>query len=150
MTDQLASAQTPGVVTQAMIQRILDSVPRVIAIYAYGSQVRKRSHPHSDLDLALLLPRHEIIQPDLVMQLNGDLEAMAGLRVEVSILDPESQLVHCKEVVAHGVPVYVADAQALMIFEMQTLSSYARFCEDRRPVAEAYFEEDAHGRRASE
>ena len=137
-------------VTQAMIRRILESAPQAVAIYAYGSQVRGGAHPHSDLDLALLLPRREVIQPDAMMQLSGDLEAMVGLPVEVSILDPESQLVHCKEVVAHGVPVYVADADFLMVFEMQTLSSYARFCEDRRPVAEAYSEGYGDGRRAFE
>ena len=150
LTEQRILTETPSMVTQAMIRRILEAAPRVIAIYAYGSQVRGGVHADSDLDLALLMPRREVIQPDVMIQLAGDLEAMAGLPVEVSVLDPELQLVHCKEVVAHGVPMYVADADSLMVFEMQTLSSYARFCEDRRPVAEAYCEEHAHGRRASE
>jgi predicted nucleotidyltransferase len=132
-------------VYQALVDRILLDVPRAVAVYAYGSRVRGGVHPKSDLDLALLLPHRQTIPPEVLLQLQGDLEAIAGVPAEISILRPETQLVHCKEVVAHGVPIYVADKNALAVFEMQTLSSYARFMQDRKPVIAAYVEERKHG-----
>ncbi len=71
-------------------------------------------------------------------QLQGDLESLAGFPVDVSILSIETQVVHCKEVVARGLPVFAADLRAIDEFEMLTLSRYARLCEDRAPVVEAY------------
>lgn len=126
---------------EALTRLIVSAIPSVLAIYAYGSRVRGAIHPQSDLDLALLLPRTAAIPPNLLCQLRGDLEALMGYPVEVSVLDLNSQLIHCKEVVAHGIPIYVADANSLAVFEMQTLSYYARLCEDRRPIVEAYREE---------
>lgn len=130
---------------EALVSHIVRAVRPVQAIYVYGSQVHGRTHQESDLDIALLMPRHETVSPNLLLQLRGDLEALAGLPVGVSVLDMDSQLVHCKEVVAFGVPIYVADPQAVAVFEMQTFSSYARFCEERQPIMQAYRSDELHG-----
>ena len=129
----------------ALVARILESVSEIRAVYAYGSRVKGGIHPESDLDLALLLPRECVVSAKQLFQLRGDLEAIAGFPVGVSILDLVSFVVHCKEVVSSGVTLYVADAQEVAAFEMQTLSNYARLCEDRAPVIKAYMGEQVHG-----
>jgi len=131
-------AHLPDTVANPIIERILREIPGILAIYAYGSRIRGEEHPGSDLDLALLLPRGTDVSPDLLAQLEGDFEALAGFPVELAILCLETQVVHCKEVIARGTPLYVADRRALDEFEMHALSYYARLCEDRRPVLQAY------------
>ncbi len=118
--------------------RIREAIPALEAVYAYGSQITGQPHPHSDLDLALLLPRGTTFSPVFLAQLQGDLEAFIGMPVEISILDIDSQIVHSKEVVAGGVKIYIGNHTAVAEFEVQTLARYARLCEDRKPIIEAY------------
>ena len=124
----------------ALVESIRRLIPGVLAVYAYGSRVREEERPDSDLDLALLLPRDEAVSALDLAQLQGDLESMAGFPVEISILSPEIQTVHCKEVVTRGHPVFIGDRVAVDEFEMYVLSAYARLCEDRTPVEKAYTE----------
>lgn len=121
-----------------LVEHIRGCVPGILAIYGYGSRFRDESHPASDLDLALLLSRNSEVSPLQLAQLQGDLESKVGIPVNISVLSLEIQVVHCKEVVATGKPVFVADRGAVEEFEMRVLSSYARLCEDRAPVFEAY------------
>jgi predicted nucleotidyltransferase len=143
--DQSVLSDQFATVRQALLERILLDFPHLLAVYAYGSRVRGGVHSQSDLDLALLLPAHPRVPAPDLYQLQGDLEAIAGMPVEVSVLNLEANAVHCKEVVAHGVPVFTADEQALAVFEMRALSNYARYCEDKRPVTAAYMEGHTHG-----
>jgi uncharacterized protein len=121
-----------------LLERIRQVIPDVQAVYLYGSRIRGGMHPASDLDVALLLPKSAIVSQLQLAQLQGDLESLAGFVVEISILSLENQIVHCKEVVAGGRLVYAADRGIVDDFEMRTLSGYARLCEDRAPVLEAY------------
>jgi predicted nucleotidyltransferase len=125
-------------ITIPLVKHIRHVIPETLAVYVYGSRVRGGLHPASDLDLALLLPKHNDASPLMLAQLQGDLESLAGISVEISILSLETQIVHCKEVVAGGRPVFAADPRLVDEFEMRALSSYARLCEDRAPVLEAY------------
>lgn len=127
-----------AVLLSRIVEHIRAIFPNLQAIYAYGSRVRGDQHPGSDIDLALLLPRRIEVSPLQIAQLQGDLESLAGFPVEISILALETQVVHCKEVVTSGHPVFVAAPGALEEFEMRVLSSYARLCEDRAPVMAAY------------
>ena len=135
----------PPHIQQAVVDRIRRGVPAVQAIYAYGSRFAGMVHAESDLDLALLLaPTTQISAFDL-FQLSGDLEAIAGCPVDVTILDYNKSVVLCKEVVATGQPIFIADATTVAHFEMMTLSLYAQLSEERKPVIEAYTLEPAHG-----
>jgi uncharacterized protein len=125
--------------------RILKSVPDVAAIYAYGSRIKGAVHPESDLDLALLLPPAHELHVEILAQLEGDLEALAGCAVEVSVLERTRSVVHCKEVITSGIPIFIADIQAVEGFEMMVFSEYARFCDDRAPVLQAYSMENSSG-----
>ena len=135
----------PPHVQQALVDRIHQSVPAMQAIYAYGSRLDGMIHAESDLDLALLLAPATSLSPFDIFQLSGDLEAIAGFPVDLTILDYNKSVVLCKEVVATGQPIFVADATAVAHFEMMTLSLYAQLSEERKPVIEAYTLEPAHG-----
>jgi predicted nucleotidyltransferase len=124
-----------------LVARLREAIPHVLAVYAYGSRVTNTAGRESDLDVAILLPIEHAVPQWRLLQLCGDLEVMTGYPVQVSILDVNRFLVHCKEVVGGGVRLYVADAHAVAEFEMQTLSNYARLCEDRKPVVKAYMME---------
>ncbi len=126
-----------------LVDRIRHVIPGVLAIYAYGSRVRGGVHPGSDLDLALLLSPHAEGSPLTLAQLEGDLESFAGFPVEISILSLETQVVHCKEVITGGRVIFASDSRILDEFEMRVLSAYARLCEDRAPVLEAYAKRNA-------
>jgi predicted nucleotidyltransferase len=121
-----------------IVKYLREALPRLKAIYAYGSRVRGTPHPASDLDIAVLTAPNDTVPPMALAQIQGDLESLAGCTVDVSILDPKMQLVHCKEVVTTGLVLFTADPNFVAEFEMYTLSSYARLCEDRSPVIKAY------------
>ncbi|MBZ5552939.1 MAG: nucleotidyltransferase domain-containing protein [Acidobacteriia bacterium] len=121
-----------------LIAAIQAAIPPVLAIYAYGSQVSGAVHPESDLDIAVLMPSGESVPERVLLQLCGDLESLMGCPVDISVLDLGSSVVHCHEVVTGGERLLGADEMAIADFEMRTLSYYARLCEDRRPVLEAY------------
>jgi len=130
---------------ELLVARLREAISPILAVYIYGSRVKNSAGPESDLDVALLLPIEHTVSPWRLLQLCGDLEVMTRYPVQVSILDVNRFLVHCKEVVGGGVRVYVADEQAVAEFEMQTLSNYARLCEDRKPVVKAYLMEPVDG-----
>jgi predicted nucleotidyltransferase len=138
MSNSVGLPKELDAVPTLMVELIRRVIPETQAVYAYGSHIRGGTHPASDLDLALLLPRQRVISPLELAQLQGDLEAIAAFPVEISILCPNTQVVHCKEVVAHGQPLFILDPRIVDDFEMRVLSGYARLCEDRTPVVEAY------------
>lgn len=115
-----------------------------MAVYVYGSRARGKAPAGSDLDLALLLPMERTASTLDILNVQSRLELITGCPVEISVLDPGS-LVHAKEVVCGGSVLYSGDSIARSTFEMQILSAYARFCEDRAPVLAAYGPEASHG-----
>lgn len=129
---------------QAIVDGILESVGGVIAVYLYGSRARGEARPGSDMDLALLLARGCELGGLELLDLQSGIELTAGCPVEVSMLDLDC-LVHAKEVITGGRVLYSSDEDEQLAFEMQALSSYARLCEDRAPVADAYDMEAHHG-----
>ncbi len=126
-----------------IIPIVLSALPETVAIYGHGSFFGGQPHPSSDVDLALLLPVGVSPSATTMAELSGDLEATVGKRVDLSLLDLGRQVILCKEVVAHGEPIFVADERSLAEFEMNALSRYASLCEDREPVLRAYSKEIA-------
>jgi predicted nucleotidyltransferase len=138
MKPRKGSGMFDAAVSSALVDRIWARLPGLSAIYLYGSQAGGSVHPESDVDLALLLPPDFKVPISTLAELSGDLESLAGCPVEISVLDRRRSIVHCKEVVTRGRLIYSADRAAVEAFEMQTLSEYAQFCEDRLPVVEEY------------
>lgn len=65
----------------AIEQQLRAKLPKLLAIYAFGSQIEGTAGPDSDLDLAVLLPGYA---PALdLWQLSGELADLAGCPVDL-------------------------------------------------------------------
>lgn len=79
---QLPSALTPSVI-EMLCQRLLTALPKLLAIYAFGSQVQGNAHAESDLDLAVLVAGYA--DPLQLWQLAGEFSEI--VRMPVDLLD---------------------------------------------------------------
>ena len=132
-----ASALDAGL-RKALVEAVCRRVPDTDAIYLFGSIARGRTRPGSDIDVALLLPPGRTLSPADFLATMAGLEAATHRTVDLSVLDTRTQLVHAKEVVTTGVCLFAKSEERIRSFEMQVLSEYARFLEDRAPVEAAY------------
>ena len=123
---------------KALVEAVRLCVPDTDAIYLFGSVARGRTRPGSDVDVALLLPPGRTLPFGELLATVGELESLTHRTVDLSVLDTQTQLVHAKEVVTTGVCLFAKSEARIRSFEMQVLSEYARFLEDRAPVAAAY------------
>lgn len=107
--------------------------------YLFGSQATRRTHPGSDVDVAVLLD--ESLTPDERfaerMQLLGDLLRIFGTdHVDLVMLDEASPLL-AYETLRHGVLLYCAEAQTRIEFQVCTLRAYEDTMPLRRILSEA-------------
>jgi len=123
---------------EALVEVVRRRVPDIDAIYLFGSVARGRTRPGSDVDVALLLPPGRKLSPDELLATMSELEGLTHRAVDLSVLNTQTQLVHAKEVVTTGVCLFARSEERIRVFEMQVLSQYARFLEDRAPVEAAY------------
>jgi predicted nucleotidyltransferase len=123
---------------KALVEVVRRGVPDIDAIYLFGSVARGRTRPGSDVDVALLLPPGQKLSPDEFLATMAELEGLTHMAVDLSVLNTQTQLVHAKEVVTTGVCLFARSQERIRVFEMQVLSQYARFLEDRAPVEAAY------------
>ena len=123
---------------EALVEVVRRRVPDIDAIYLFGSVARGRTRPGSDVDVALLLPPGRKLSPDELLATMAELEGLTHRAVDLSVLNTQTQLVHAKEVVTTGVCLFARSQERIRAFEMQVLSQYARFLEDRAPVEAAY------------
>ena len=123
---------------EGLVEGVCRGVPDVDAIYLFGSAASGHTRADSDVDVALLLPPGRALSPGRFLALMTELESLAHRTVDLSVLDTQAQLVHAKEVVATGVCLFAKSPERVRAFEMQVLSEYARFREDRAPVEAAY------------
>ena len=123
---------------EALVEVVRRRVPDIDAIYLFGSVARGRTRPGSDVDVALLLPPGRKLSPDELLATMSELEGLTHRAVDLSVLNTQTQLVHAKEVVTTGVCLFARSQERIRVFEMQVLSQYARFLEDRAPVEAAY------------
>ena len=102
-----------------------------ILIYAFGSFGTTRQHPASDIDLAILteLP----LDPMRCFELAGGLSEHLGHPVDLIDLQ-RSSTVMAKEVIRTGTLIEGEAHPVRDLFEMRTLSDYARLNEERQAV----------------
>lgn len=119
--------------TLATLQPLLGelSVFRPSAVYMFGSAATGRSHPGSDIDLAIL-PEHPC-DPVEVFEAANRLAQRLGRHVDLVDLNRASTVMR-KEVLRTGRLLQEADPARRMEFEMLSLSDYARLNEERQPV----------------
>lgn len=110
------------------------SVFRPLAVYLFGSAATGRSHPDSDIDLAIL-PEHPC-DPVEIFEIANRLAQRTGRHVDLVDLKRASTVM-CKEVVRTGLLLEQKDPAKRIEFEMLALSDYARLNEEREPVLRA-------------
>lgn len=65
----------------ALTHRVRQALPRVMAVYAFGSRVHGTAHADSDLDMAVLVPGYA--DPLHLWHLASDLADLAGCPVDL-------------------------------------------------------------------
>lgn len=115
----------------SLIAYMRKAVPRLTALYRFGSAERGTPRPGSDIDLALLLNeplpelrRFELAQ-ELAIQLHRDVD-LVDLR--------SSSTVMRMQVLSTGTCLASDDDAARREFEMYVYSDYARLNEERREI----------------
>ena len=122
----------------SLVGLLIDRVPGLTAVYLFGSGARGELRADSDLDLAVLLAPGAEISSERRLDLAGDLSALAGREVDLSVLGKPGGTVLAKEAVTTGRRLWDDGTHAAAEFEMYALSAYARLREDRAPVEAAY------------
>lgn len=117
----------------ALVERIRDAVPDVVAVYLFGSVGRDDATGHSDVDLALLGRRR--LDPLFRWELQERLAVAAGRDVDLVDLLAASTVLRV-QVLRDGRLLFESDRYARALFEATALSSYARLNEERRGIIE--------------
>jgi predicted nucleotidyltransferase len=116
---------------QRLIDRIVATVPELIAIYRFGSTVRGAVHSGSDVDLAILA-RHAL---DATRRYDLAQELAVLLAREVDVVDLRAaSTVMRMQVLSAGRCVFCSDEPARRHFEMLAYADYARLNEERRDI----------------
>lgn len=96
--------------------------PRILAVYAFGSQVSGATRPGSDLDLAVLLDRPLDLQGEL--RLRGDLVTLLDRDdIDLVVLNLAPPLLRY-EIVTGGRRLFTRDDEAMDRFERQAILRY--------------------------
>lgn len=114
---------------------VLAALPDALAIYVYGSVASGEEWPHSDLDLAVLLPAGSDI-PDL-LQLVADVGARVGRGVDLVNLRRASDVLR-REVLEKGQAIYVSEPDHVLAWEGTAISRYTRHLEEIRGFLEDF------------
>jgi predicted nucleotidyltransferase len=103
---------------QAIIHTLQTRVPKLMAIYAFGSRVQGNAGPASDLDLAVLVGGYA--DTLALWQLAGDLADLAACPVDLLDLRAASTVMQY-QIITTGQRWWASDIQAAL-FEAAVLS----------------------------
>lgn len=112
---------------QPIVEALRASLPELLAVYAFGSQVHGTAGPDSDLDLAVLV--HGYVDPLLLWRLTGDLAAITACPVDLLDLRAASTVMQY-QVITTGERWWASDAQAAL-YECAILSEKTALDEAR-------------------
>lgn len=114
-----AEKTTPVQVPQQSLVRMLQSrVPRLLAVYAFGSRIQGTAGSQSDLDLAVLVAGYA--DPLALWELSGDLADLAGCPVDLLDLRAASTVMQY-QIITTGERWWASDSQAAL-YEAAVLS----------------------------
>lgn len=118
---------------QRALNLILEQRADTQIVYLFGSRARGDAHATSDVDIAVLwdTPLAPLERFDLQEAIAGEL----GASVDLVDLRTASTVLRT-QVLEHGRILYERDANLRAVFEMTTLSDYARLNEARRHILE--------------
>lgn len=123
-TSELLATQGP------VVSAIRARFPNVMAIYAFGSQVQGSAGPHSDWDLALLVPGYA--DPLVLWDVSGSLADVLGGPVDLLDLRRASTVMQY-QVITTGKRLWSVGLQA-NLFETFVLSEKTALDEARAPL----------------
>ena len=103
---------------EALILTLQARVPKLLAIYAFGSRIQGTAGPDSDLDLAVLVAGYA--EPLALFGLAGDLADVAGCAVDLLDLRAASTVMQY-QIITTGQRWWAQDEQA-GLFEAAVLS----------------------------
>ncbi|MDD2692357.1 MAG: nucleotidyltransferase domain-containing protein [Simplicispira sp.] len=109
---------TPGIPRDALVSTLQARVPRLLAIYAFGSRITGTARPDSDLDLAVLVAGYA--DPLALFDLAGDLADIAACPVDLLDLRAASTVMQY-QIITTGQRWWALDVQA-GLFEAAVLS----------------------------
>ena len=125
------SPDLPSAVRPPSLRPLLDRLPDVQAVYAFGSRAEGTGHAGSDLDLAVLTDR----PLDAVERFEAQEALAAALGLDVDLVDLRSaSTVMRAEVLRTARVLYDADPTARAFWETAALSAYALLNEERRGI----------------
>lgn len=102
----------------AIVHALRARVPKLLAIYAFGSRIDGTARPQSDLDLAVLVAGYA--EPLALFDLAGELADSAGCVVDLLDLRAASTVMQY-QIITTGQRWWALDAQAAL-FEAAVLS----------------------------
>lgn len=114
----MSSFSIAAQVRTPIVELLQAQVPRLLAVYAFGSRVLGTARPQSDLDLAVLVAGYADVTQ--LWQLSGVLAEVAGCDVDLLDLRAASTVMQY-QVITQGVRWWAKDVQAA-IFESAILS----------------------------
>lgn len=122
----------------------------VLFAYLFGSEATGRTHPRSDVDVAVYLD--ETAAPerylDLSLRLAGGLESASGVgNVEALLILNEAPLPLRGRVVGEGIVIYSRDEPARVRYESLTMRMFLDFEIHAGPLDEKVLRDMAEGRR---
>lgn len=112
------------------LQLIQQRIPRLMAVYAFGSRVQGTANAHSDWDLAVLVEGYA--DPVLLWNLASELASLLG--AEVDLLDfRAASTVMQHQILTTGERWWTRDAQA-SLYEAAVLSEMTELNAARAPL----------------
>ena len=103
---------------QSIVDMLRDRVPKLLAVYAFGSRIQGAARSQSDLDVAVLVAGYA--EPLALWTLSGDLADLAGCRVDLLDLRAASTVMQ-HQIVTTGQRWWAGDGQAAL-YEAAILS----------------------------
>jgi uncharacterized protein len=115
----------------ALIQKVREAVPALIALYQFGSHAQGNARLESDVDLALLA--QPALSPVTRLTLREELSVLLHRDVDLVDLQQASTVLRM-QVISTGKVLLSADDCAREQFETIVYASYARLNEERRGI----------------
>lgn len=117
--------------TEALVAKLKDQVPDLIAIYQFGSQVQGEIHKESDIDLAVLAPQP--LSPVQRFDLEQELAVLAHQDVDLVDLKKASTVLRM-QIMSTGRCLLSTHDTERDRFETLVFLAYARLNEERREI----------------
>ena len=108
----------------AIVEKLCNDYPEVIAVYLFGSQAKGTSHQGSDLDLAILVSEPSRDFP--LLQFLADLEGMVSSPVDAVVLNRAGEVLKY-HVRRDGKLLYEKDSRARKNFEIRSRKYFEDF-----------------------